>query len=73
MLGLPLMIGELMLGRSTGKSILSAAAILDGSQKKKFIWIGRFSVLMSFAQDNTGYQIECVCLAPSFLALKGIL
>ncbi len=48
MLGLPLMIGELMLGRSTGKSILSAAAILDGSQKKKFIWIGRFSVLMSF-------------------------
>jgi NSS family neurotransmitter:Na+ symporter len=45
LIGLPLLIGELMLGKSTHQSILSATASL--SLTKKYIWIGRLAVLTS--------------------------
>jgi neurotransmitter:Na+ symporter, NSS family len=48
LIGLPLLISELMLGRSTRKSILSATALLGGPHQKAFLWIGRFCVAMSF-------------------------
>ena len=45
LIGLPLLIGELMLGKSTHQSILSATATL--SLTKKYVWIGRLAVLIS--------------------------
>ncbi len=47
LIGLPLLIGELMLGKSTHKSILAATASLVGEHRQKFIWIGRLSVFAS--------------------------
>lgn len=47
MIGLPLLIGELMLGKSTHKSILAATASLPSRHVKAFVWIGRLSVLTS--------------------------
>jgi NSS family neurotransmitter:Na+ symporter len=47
LIGLPLLIGELMLGKFTHKSILAATASLVGKDNRKFIWIGRLSVLAS--------------------------
>lgn len=47
LIGLPLLIGELMLGRFTRKSVLEATAQISKPNQKIFIWIGRFSVLMS--------------------------
>ncbi len=47
MIGLPLLIGELMLGKSTHKSILAATASLPGKHNRTFIWIGRLSVVAS--------------------------
>jgi NSS family neurotransmitter:Na+ symporter len=44
----PLLIGELILGKSTRKSILAATFNLEGSVKKyKFHWIGRLCLLLS--------------------------
>lgn len=47
LIGLPLLIGELMLGKSTHKSILAATASLTGKYNKVFRWIGRLSVITS--------------------------
>lgn len=47
LIGLPLLIGELMLGRSTRQSVLAATAQISKPGQKSFIWIGRMSVLMS--------------------------
>ena len=47
LIGLPLLISELMLGRSTRKSILSATALLGGPNQKIFVWVGRLCVDMS--------------------------
>lgn len=47
LIGLPLLIGELMLGKSTHKSILEATRTLMHGSSRKFIWIGRLSVLTS--------------------------
>jgi NSS family neurotransmitter:Na+ symporter len=47
LIGLPLLIGELMLGKSTHKSILAATHTLISDHSKKFIWIGRLSVFTS--------------------------
>lgn len=43
LIGLPLLIAELMLGKSSKKSILSALSGIN----KKFKWVGMFSVLLS--------------------------
>ena len=47
LIGLPLLIGELMLGRYTRKSILAAMAQISKPKQRIFNWIGGFSVLMS--------------------------
>jgi neurotransmitter:Na+ symporter, NSS family len=54
-LGLTLLIGELILGKSTGKSVLLATSKLSGTVTlfghsfvfKNFKWVGRFSLLLS--------------------------
>ncbi|MEZ0391902.1 MAG: sodium-dependent transporter [Pseudobdellovibrionaceae bacterium] len=46
LIGLPLLIGELMLGKSTHKSILAATHALSGPVRK-FVWVGRFAVFTS--------------------------
>lgn len=47
LLGLPLLIGELMLGKSTHKSVLAATASLGGGASMRYLWVGRLSVLIS--------------------------
>ncbi len=47
MIGLPLLIGELMLGKSTGKSVLTATAEIGAFDGKKFVWIGRMCLILS--------------------------
>jgi NSS family neurotransmitter:Na+ symporter len=47
MIGLPLLIGELMLGKSTSKSVLSATSELTAREGRKFVWVGRMCVIMS--------------------------
>lgn len=47
MIGLPLLIGELMLGKSTGKSVLTATSELTVREGKKFVWIGGLCVILS--------------------------
>lgn len=44
LIGLPLLIGELMIGKSTHRSILSATGGLVGPHKKAHMWIARASV-----------------------------
>lgn len=49
-IGLPLLIGELLLGRSKRKSVMMATSLLargDAKGKSPFRWVGRFSVLLS--------------------------
>lgn len=46
-LGAPLLIGELMLGKSSRKSVIPATRELGLAQKKPFQWAGRFSLLVS--------------------------
>jgi NSS family neurotransmitter:Na+ symporter len=46
-IGLPLLIGELMLGKSTHKSILMAISGLEYKRKKPFAIVGLCAVLMS--------------------------
>lgn len=45
-IGLPLLIGELMLGRSTGKSVLTATFEITALEGKKFVWVGRACVVL---------------------------
>jgi NSS family neurotransmitter:Na+ symporter len=45
-LGIPLLVGELMLGKSTGKSILTAVGTLQYKGKNMFRAVGRVSVLL---------------------------
>lgn len=45
--GAPLLIGELMLGKSTRKSVIVATQGLSVRAGKAFKWVGRFSVLLS--------------------------
>ncbi len=47
LIGLPLLIGELILGKSTHQSILAATASLTSRHTRSFVWIGRFAVLTS--------------------------
>ncbi len=47
LIGLPLLISELMLGKATRKSILAATTQISKPGESQYIWIGRFSVLMS--------------------------
>jgi NSS family neurotransmitter:Na+ symporter len=44
--GTPLLVGELMLGKSTGKSILTAVGSLQYKGKSRFRGVGRVSVLL---------------------------
>lgn len=46
-IGLPLLIGELMLGKYTGKSVLTALSSLNFKNKKNFRMIGRLSIVLS--------------------------
>ncbi len=46
LLGIPLLVGELMLGKSTGKSILTALGSLSYKGKPIFRVLGRISVLL---------------------------
>ena len=48
-IGLSLMIGELILGKSTGKSVLLATGQLANSGRinPRFRWVGRFAILLS--------------------------
>lgn len=49
-MGLPLLIGELMLGKSKRKSVMMATSLLGAGEKKMktpYRWVGRFSVLLS--------------------------
>jgi len=47
LVGMPLLIGELILGKSTRRSVLSASIELSAMNQRKYYWIGRLSVLMS--------------------------
>lgn len=47
LMGLPLLIGELMLGRSSKQSILGATSSLIVDNRHSFRWIGRLSVALS--------------------------
>jgi NSS family neurotransmitter:Na+ symporter len=47
LLGLPLLIGELILGKSTRQSVLTAASGLNQASWKPFRWMAVFSVLLS--------------------------
>jgi NSS family neurotransmitter:Na+ symporter len=46
--GLPLLIGELIIGKTTRKSILSVTQNYKGEGKKLFKWVSVVSVLLSF-------------------------
>ena len=47
-IGLPLLIGELLLGKAKRKSIMTATSLLgNGQGKSPYRWLGRFSVLLS--------------------------
>ena len=46
LLGVPILVGELMLGKSTGKSILTALGGLRVNDKPRFRWLGRVSVIL---------------------------
>ncbi len=45
--GLPILVGELMLGRAYKQSILGVVAVIREKKKGPFLWIGRFAVLLS--------------------------
>lgn len=48
-LGLPMLVAELMLGKKTRKSVLMASQLLaEAHSKPSFIWAGRFSLILSF-------------------------
>jgi neurotransmitter:Na+ symporter, NSS family len=46
LIGLPLLIGELMLGKHTGKSVISALASLNPGRNRWFLQIGRASLIL---------------------------
>jgi neurotransmitter:Na+ symporter, NSS family len=46
LIGLPLLVGELMLGKHTGKSVISALASLNPSRKSWFLQVGRASLIL---------------------------
>jgi neurotransmitter:Na+ symporter, NSS family len=47
LLGMPLLIGEVMIGKTTRQSVLAATRSLSERHKKHWKWIGRFSVVLS--------------------------
>lgn len=46
--GLPLLIGELLLGKATRKSILGVTQRIADREQKLFHWVARFSVILAF-------------------------
>ncbi len=48
-IGLPLLIGELSLGKFTRRSVLSATSYIDGIHQhgNRFVWVGRAAVVLS--------------------------
>ena len=47
-MGLPLLIGELLLGKSKRRSVMMATSLLEpGTPKSRYRWVGRLSVLLS--------------------------
>jgi len=47
LIGLPLLIGELMLGKWSHRSVLGASGALDQPKWRPYVWIARCSVLLS--------------------------
>lgn len=47
LIGMPLLIGELMLGKSTRKSVLAATTQLEQTSGKPLAWIGRAAVILT--------------------------
>jgi neurotransmitter:Na+ symporter, NSS family len=47
LIGLPLLVGELMLGKSSKQSVLTATSQLIYKEGRPFRWIGRFSVALT--------------------------
>lgn len=46
--GLPLLIGELLIGKATRKSILGVTQRIPDSEQKLFRWVARISVILAF-------------------------
>jgi NSS family neurotransmitter:Na+ symporter len=47
LIGLPLLVGELMLGKSTRQSVLTATSQLVYKEGRPFRWVGRFSLALT--------------------------
>jgi NSS family neurotransmitter:Na+ symporter len=82
LIGLPLLIGELMLGKTTHKSILAATSSILPADSRKLIWVARFSVftslvVLSYYAVISGWvlhfstQFLAGILSPSILLEKG--